>query len=103
MDELDLKLKLKDFGRLLSKEEREAKIEMFVEMFRKQKTNVIVDLLEARASVSLPMQADKREKIQNFYQYNFLSSIISNLIDKYKINSEEIKEAIRNIKNHVPI
>lgn len=64
-------------------------------MDEKTIVNVIVDLYEMRASVLVPLQARKIEKVQNVFQYNFFNSVIANLSDKYKVRYEDIEEVIR--------
>lgn len=62
---------------------------------KNETANIIVDLYEIRASALPLSQARQIEKIENVFQYNFLSVIIANLCDKYKIKNEDIKEIIR--------
>lgn len=62
---------------------------------KNETANIIVDLYEIRTSALPLSQARQIEKIENVFQYNFLSVIIANLCDKYKIENEDIKEIIR--------
>ena len=55
---------------------------------------VIVDLYEMRASVLVPAQAGQMEKVQNVFQYDFISAIIKKLIDKYQVRGEDIENVI---------
>lgn len=57
--------------------------------------NVIVDLYEMRTSSLPPLNERTMDEIENMHQYNFLSVIISNLRNKYKINHEDIIKVTR--------
>lgn len=65
---------------------------------QEEHAKIIVDLYEIRASVSLPMQARQIEKIENVGKYNFFSSVIATLYDKYKVSEDLIQKEIRNRK-----
>lgn len=56
---------------------------------------IIVDLYEMRAQVMPPLQADRSERVQNSFQYQFFTSAIAQLYDKYKVKHEDIEEIIR--------
>ena len=55
---------------------------------------IIVDLMEMRANVNKPMQADRIEKIENVFQYNFINVMIANLVDKYEVSDQDVKDCI---------
>lgn len=77
----------------------ETKKEIFDEMLdstvRESIANIIVDLYEMRASTLPRPLSNKTEKIDNLFQYNFFSTAISVLCDKYKIKNHNIEEIIR--------
>ena len=63
----------------------------------KEKTieNVIVDLYEMRASLIVPLHQRKMERVHDMFKHNFINVMIAQICDKYKIQHEDIEEAIR--------
>lgn len=56
---------------------------------------IVVDLYEMRASTMLPYKPEHFEKVHDAFKYQFFSSAIAQLCDKYKIPHEDIQEIIR--------
>jgi len=58
----------------------------------------IVDLYEVRACFIKPIKIDEPQDLEGLHKYNFFNQTIANLIDKYKVSSEDIKEVIKERK-----
>jgi hypothetical protein len=65
----------------------------------KIRAEIIVDMYEIRASVAPPSSLGKLSKkivlSDDLRQYNFMSTIIAHLCDKYKINDQDIDNVMR--------
>jgi hypothetical protein len=61
---------------------------------KEQATKIIVDLYEMRVSTFHKYQS-KYEQIEDCSKYQFFTSAIAQLSDKYKVTHEDIKEELR--------
>lgn len=55
---------------------------------------VIVDLYEMRAT-TMPYKPEHYEKVYNAFKYQFFTTAIAHIYDKYQIKGDTVEEVIR--------
>lgn len=59
---------------------------------------IIVDLYEIKSKLIKPLKAGEIQDIEEVFRYHFFDNVIAQLVNKYDISSEEIKDCIRKRK-----